>query len=1358
MFDVRLRLYSDTGQRGRVLPTLGFTFTAPESATSTLRFSVSEKIAGRLDAPFIVGVEYSTGGAWLPVPRNNLFIASEEEGDAADVAGSVTFVGVNFLSFLLMRTYLHWSVSAKDGRRQWIQFPSGSTGSATPGHTLAGMLTESKNRGWGPQVTWAFTALKDSFGNTWPLAGDKLLWEAWQLGTPLSTILDRIVSMGFCEWWSEGLNLVLTVPGAGVDRTGQVILGGPGYTRAPGKASFMEAFTHLTIIPEEGNWAYATNTGANERFGRLEATMTQSGVSTRGGNARALALARPALRAGRGLIREQSYEWLPTDMARLPFVDFQVGDQVKVVVRGGAKEVQRVVGLVITKDDTSISVRAITGHKLLTAALKAQKKAVSVTVGGAVGGTGNAFPALPRPAATEPAPVLAVTAASNVGYFREDGSARAKVKLTWPAVTVDAAGAEITIDLYEVWYRLPDSTGSWTASAASPSLTLDLPAGQVVKVKARACSAAKVWGDFSPELDLTPAVPVLTLPAPAAPDLTSELSAVIASWDGLLGGAAPAPGFKHVVTEMLVDTTWQAVGQPMTAAGQSVLTGLAVGSTVQVRMVGYSVLGHRGDESPVSSITVEGVMLVDVDAEISDAIQDAQGAAAQAQSTADGKVTISPNAPTKADGSGKPTGAIWWRSEASTGNVIGMWEWSGSAWVSRPMGAGAIAAGAVVAEKLAANVVDSSKLAAAVNADIQKGISDAAAAQSTANTAMTTANGKNKIIFSTSGASGTAYATGDVWFKKTGGLIVAQWEFVSGAWQPRVLDNAVIANLDAGKITAGTLDAARIAANAITASKLASDSVTAVKIASEAVVAGKIATNAVTAGTIAANAITAREIVAGAITAASGILADASVGSAQIADAAVTNAKIANLDAGKITAGTLDAARIGASSINVQKLMVSNFNNLADDPSFEAGGAWTLSSTTTRVQTAPRTGAWHLQVVTTGSLILQAGQLEALQVEEGQVYEFSFWARTASGTSPVNTVGAAIRYGNTASVSTGITTGGVTNGRPALTTEYQQVRSRYTVGAGIKFIRPEIRIEPGATGTIYVDDAILVRRVDGSLIVDGAVTADTIAANAVTSEKIAADAVTANSIKAGAIDGMVITGATVRTAASGQRVQLDSGGLKAYNAAGAVTGQLMATSGGLTLSGTMRSGSGNQRVEVVSDRMRFYDSGGVSSGHVVAYNGTPGQASTAGVSMESSGSGAVRVGRNSYPDAGSYDVRLEGGVYADSDLRAGSIRSYGDIDGPNTPLRMAAGQVAVVSTIAHGTGVTASVTFPAGRFSVAPIVTATPGGSARLSVAVLAVSTTGCTIRIDNFSGGTASGITALSWMAVQMTSGSASG
>ena len=115
-------------------------------------------------------------------------------------------------------------------------------------------------------------------------------------------------------------------------------------------------------------------------------------------------------------------------------------------------------------------------------------------------------------------------------------------------------------------------------------MTVDVPSGDALKVKVRAQTADRVWGDFSTETDVMPAAPVLVLPAPSAPVLSSDLGTVADTFDGLLGGTTPPAGFKHVIDEILDGGVWAPVGQPMVSAGNaSVIAGLAVGASVQVR-------------------------------------------------------------------------------------------------------------------------------------------------------------------------------------------------------------------------------------------------------------------------------------------------------------------------------------------------------------------------------------------------------------------------------------------------------------------------------------------------------------------------------------------------------------------------------------------------------------------------------------------------------------------------------------------------------------------------------------------------------------------------------------------------------
>lgn len=91
--------------------------------------------------------------------------------------------------------------------------------------------------------------------------------------------------------------------------------------------------------------------------------------------------------------------------------------------------------------------------------------------------------------------------------------------------------------------------------------------------------------------------------------------------------------------------------------------------------------------------------------------------------------------------------------------------------------------------------------------------------RSTADTALLSANGKNKNFYQASAPASSAGLTeGDLWFDTANGNRVSEW--TGSAWVLRPFGNAAVSNLDAGSITAGTLNAARIGANSITADKI----------------------------------------------------------------------------------------------------------------------------------------------------------------------------------------------------------------------------------------------------------------------------------------------------------------------------------------------------------------------------------------------------------------------------------------------------------------------------------------------------------------------------------------------------------
>ncbi|MEG2887209.1 MAG: hypothetical protein RR853_08800, partial [Aurantimicrobium sp.] len=278
------------------------------------------------------------------------------------------------------------------------------------------------------------------------------------------------------------------------------------------------------------------------------------------------------------------------------------------------------------------------------------------------------------------------------------------------------------------------------------------------------------------------------------------------------------------------------------------ITGLPYNEPVTVRFVAVDVAGNKSD--PSVSVTISTKPIVDTDligriiadaniklgaikseliadqailtdkladnavslGKLDTATRDTLTNASADATLANGRLTTSTAVPITANGAGKPVGAIWYRYSGN-GTLLSTWRWNGTIWEQQTWGQDAIGVGAIVKEKLADNIVDSTKLAVAVNNAITQAGADASAA-------LTAANGKNRILRSTSVASGTAYNNGDQWWQFSGSQIIGMWIFNNGGWVQQTLTSAVITNLDAGVITAGILSANILGARSITAEKL----------------------------------------------------------------------------------------------------------------------------------------------------------------------------------------------------------------------------------------------------------------------------------------------------------------------------------------------------------------------------------------------------------------------------------------------------------------------------------------------------------------------------------------------------------
>ncbi|MDQ1205026.1 hypothetical protein [Microbacterium sp. SORGH_AS_0862] len=230
----------------------------------------------------------------------------------------------------------------------------------------------------------------------------------------------------------------------------------------------------------------------------------------------------------------------------------------------------------------------------------------------------------------------------------------------------------------------------------------------------------------------------------------------------------------------------------------------------------------------------------------------------------------------------------------------------------------------------------------------------------------------------------------------------------------------------------------------------------------------------------------------------------------------------------KIQAGSIDSRVIKAGSITADKVVIGNENNLVPDAIFLSGigddAGWSLATT-----------GWD------------AGMWSVQDIGGGWQRAIRFQGTSSGGYAGVGSKQVPIRGGLQVTFSVGMHRQSWSGGLPFARAQFSDITGA-TVGywdfthnesgswvsystngavpADAAFVRVLFYINPGGSGTAFFGVPTIRSRVDGALIVDGA------------------------------IDGKTITGATVRTAASGARVEMTPQGIRQYDAGGNVLTQI----------------------------------------------------------------------------------------------------------------------------------------------------------------------------------------------------------
>lgn len=456
-------------------------------------------------------------------------------------------------------------------------------------------------------------------------------------------------------------------------------------------------------------------------------------------------------------------------------------------------------------------------------------------------------------------------------------------------------------------------------------------------------------------------------------------------------------------------------------------------------------------------------------------------------------------------------------------------------------------------------------------------------------------------------------------------------------------------------------------------------------------------------------------IVDGTITASDKIIANTITG-ALIQALAINAGHIQSnaITADKILAGSITGIKIQANSVTTDKLTIGDFSNLLDDPNFtlnyptpawglndQGEGVWAINSVTGV--------AWNRELrfqasTTTTAVDIGGANANTVTCVPGDQFYAEVSKRTSNpGTSGL--VGFYIRWRRA-------------DGSNAFSTNYDNgpngtLSGVYTAPANAVSATFQLTVRAGFLNgnAVVFYNPMFKKMTTGQLIVNGSITSTELSATA--------------------IDGKTITGAVLRTAASGARVQIDSAGLRAFNSDGSVVTTISSSTGQVSALGTLRTGTAGQRVEISSTSAKFYNPGGFVS----SISGFANGASGSGLGL-SAGGNTLQIANVNLAPGGSAQLSFNAAAYF-PDLYTGT--------GVVVPT-VVMGKVSITGT-PSGTGVTTAITFPSGSFTSAPIVTVTPG-SARLGAGITTVSSSGFTFRVDNWSPG-ASATADAHWIAV---------
>ena len=346
-----------------------------------------------------------------------------------------------------------------------------------------------------------------------------------------------------------------------------------------------------------------------------------------------------------------------------------------------------------------------------------------------------------------------------------------------------------------------------------------------------------------------------------------------------------------------------------------------------------------------------------------------------------------------------------------------------------------------------------------------------------------------------------------------------------------ITGNKIAANtIEAGNIAAGTITGDKIAAQTIAAAHIITGTITATQIATNTITANQIAANTITAGQIATGAITANEIAVGTIT--GNKIAAGTIEAGNIAAGTITGNEIAanTIEAGNIKAGTITTVELNFTPVKDTNVIAS-INASEEGIDISASKIATISAEKILIDGTTYLSNWRktgdLTKIDGGSIA--TGSITTAQLNFTPVIDGTIIASINASEEGIQISGEHIAISGSTTFSSGY---------DPITKVNKLGGSYASASSGARvLIFPDTN-----TGLQIIDNdgADVFKAIIGGDNVGDVIIGNYTGGQGIFYDKSKAKTIFKGSMTAGDITGVTITGGTIQTATSGQRVAIAS--------------------------------------------------------------------------------------------------------------------------------------------------------------------------------------------------------------------------